>query len=65
MVFQNYFAEMPTTEETLAAKQEELKAKVEEYNATQQSQQGKLQELIKLQGAVEALQEVVTPSEEG
>ena len=65
MVFQNYFAEMPTPEENLAAKQEELKAKVEEYNATQQTQQGKLQELIKLQGAVEALQEVVTHSEEG
>ena len=65
MVFQHYLAEMPTPEENLAAKQEELKAQVEAYNATQQSQQEKLQGLIKLQGAVEALQEVVTPSEEG
>ena len=56
---------MPTPEENLAAKQEELKAKVEEYKATQQTQQENLQGLIKLQGAVEALQEVVTPSEEG
>ena len=65
MVFQNYFAEMPTPEENLAAKKAELQGQVDEYNTTQQTQQGKLQELIKLQGAVEALQEVVTPSEEG
>ena len=65
MVFQNYFAEMPTPEENLTAKKAELQASVDEYNATQQSQQEKLQGLIKLQGAVEALQEVVGPVEEG
>ena len=65
MVFQNYFAEMPTPEENLAAKKAELQGQVDEYNATQQSQQEKLQGLIKLQGAVEALQEVVGPVEEG
>ncbi len=56
---------MPTPEETLAAKKAELQTAVDEYNATQQSQQEKLQGLIKLQGAVEALQEVVGPVEEG
>ena len=65
MVFQNYFAEMPTPEENQAAKKAELQGQDDEYNATQQSQQEKLQGLIKLQGAVEALQEVVGPIEEG
>ena len=55
---------MPSPEEQLVSKQEELKTKVEEYNATQQEQQTKLQDLIRLQGAVEALQEVVAPSTE-
>ena len=64
-MFQNYFAEMPTPEENLAANKAELQGQVDEYNATQQSQQEKLQGLIKLQGAVEALQEVVGPIEEG
>lgn len=56
---------MPTPEETLAAKKADLQQQVEEYNANQQAQQEKLQVLIKLQGAVEALQEVVSPAEEG
>lgn len=65
MVFQNYFAEMPTPEEQLAAKKEELQTAVDEYNAGQQAQQEKGQKLIKLQGAIEALSEVVSSPEEG
>ncbi len=65
MVFQNYFAEMPTPEEQLAAKKEELQTAVDEYNAGQQAQQEKGQKLIKLQGAIEALSEVVSSTEEG
>ncbi len=65
MVFQNYFAEMPTPEEQLAAKKEELQTAVDEYNAGQQAQQERGQKLIKLQGAIEALSEVVSSTEEG
>tara|TARA_R100001594_G_scaffold149737_2_gene208426 strand:- start:157 stop:324 length:168 start_codon:yes stop_codon:yes gene_type:complete len=54
---------MPTPEEQLAATQAELKAKAEEYNAIQQSQQEKVQEILKLQGAEAALRAVVSPPE--
>ena len=56
---------MPTPEENLAAKKAELQTAVEEYNSIHQAQQARLQSLVKLQGAVEALQEVVSPTEEG
>ncbi len=59
MVFQNYLAEMPTPEEQLNAKKEELKTEIDNYNAIQQAQQVKMQGLLKLQGAVDALQELV------
>ncbi len=56
---------MPTPEEQLTAKKEELQRAVDEYNAGQQAQQEKGQKLVKLQGAIEALSEVVSSTEEG
>ena len=63
MVFQNYFAQMPTPSEQLAQKQEELQRLATEYNADQQALNVKLQGLIKTQGAVEALRELIDANE--
>ena len=63
MVFQNYFAQMPTPSEQLVQKQEELQRLATEYNADQQALNAKLQGVVKAQGAVEALRELVDANE--
>lgn len=59
MVFQNYFAEMPTPQDNLNSKKAELAQKANKYQADQQKLQSDLQDLIKLQGGIDALQELV------
>ena len=61
---------MPTPDELLASKQQEAKTLADEYNAGQEeinektkSQQELLQKILKITGAIEALQEVSTPDE--
>ena len=56
---------MPSTDELLASKQQEAKTLADEYNAGQEeinektkAQQEKLQEILKITGAIEALQEL-------
>ena len=56
---------MPTPDELLATKQAEAKTLADEYNAGQEeinektkAQNAKLQEILKLTGAIEALQEL-------
>ena len=60
---------MPTPDELLASKQQEAKTLADEYNAGQEeinektkTQNAKLQEILKLTGAIEALQEVKAPA---
>ena len=64
MVFQNYFAEMPTPQENLESKKAELVQRVNQYQSDQQKLQSDLQDIIKLQGGVDALQELVNNEEE-
>lgn len=64
MVFQNYFAEMPTPQENLESKKAELVQRVSQYQSDQQKLQSDLQDIIKLQGGVDALQELVNNEEE-
>ncbi len=59
---------MPSTEELLAAKQQEAKTLADEYNAEQEvinekskAQQELLQRIIKIQGGIEALKEASAP----
>ena len=59
---------MPSTEELLAAKQQEAKTLADEYNAEQEvinektkAQNEKLQQILKITGAIEALKEVSSP----
>ena len=59
---------MPTPEELLAAKQAQAKTLTNEYNAGQEEinekakvQNAKLQELLKVTGAIEALQGLSEP----
>ena len=54
---------MPSTDELLASKQQEAKTLADEYNAGQEeinektkAQQEKLQQILKITGAIEALQ---------
>ena len=60
---------MPTPDELLASKQQEAKTLADEYNAGQEeinektkSQQELLQKILKITGAIEALQEVNAPA---
>ena len=59
---------MPSTDELLAAKQQEAKTLADEYNAEQEvinekskAQNEKLQQILKITGAIEALKEVSAP----
>ena len=59
---------MPSTEELLAAKQAEAKKLADEYNAGQEeinektkAQNEKLQQILKITGAIEALQGLAEP----
>jgi len=59
---------MPNTDELLAAKQQEAQTLADEYNAGQEeinaktkAQNEKLQQILKVTGAIEALQEVSAP----
>ena len=59
---------MPTPDELLASKQQEAKTLADEYNAGQEEinekakvQNAKLQELLKVTGAIEALQGLSEP----
>ena len=59
---------MPSTEELLAAKQQEAQILADEYNAGQEeinaktkAQNEKLQQILKITGAIEALKEVSAP----
>jgi len=59
---------MPSTDELLAAKQQEAQTLADEYNAGQEeinaktkAQNEKLQKILKITGAIEALKEVSTP----
>lgn len=59
---------MPTTDELLAAKQQEAQTLADEYNAEQEvitekqkAQQEKLQQILKVTGAIEALKEISAP----
>tara|TARA_B100001250_G_scaffold127387_1_gene108437 strand:- start:675 stop:881 length:207 start_codon:yes stop_codon:yes gene_type:complete len=59
---------MPNTDELLAAKRQEAKTLADEYNAGQEeinektkAQNEKLQQILKVTGAIEALQEVSAP----
>ena len=61
---------MPSTDELLAAKQQEAKTLADEYNAGQEEinakakvQNEKLQQIIKVTGAIEALQELKKDSD--
>ena len=56
---------MPSTDELLASKQQEAKTLADDYNAGQEeinektkAQQEKLQQILKITGAIEALQEL-------
>ena len=56
---------MPTTDELLATKQQEAQTLADEYNAEQEvikekqkAQQEKLQQILKVTGAIEALKEI-------
>ena len=56
---------MPSTDELLASKQQEAKTLADDYNAGQEeinektkAQQEKLQQILKVTGAIEALQEL-------
>jgi len=56
---------MPSTDELLASKQQEAKTLADDYNAGQEEinektkvQQEKLQQILKITGAIEALQEL-------
>ena len=60
---------MPTPDELLATKQAEAKTLADEYNAGQEeinektkAQQELLQKILKITGAIEALQEVKAPA---
>ena len=60
---------MPSTDELLASKQQEAKTLADDYNAGQEeinektkAQQEKLQQILKITGAIEALQEVKAPA---
>ena len=60
---------MPSTEELLAAKQQEAQTLADEYNAGQEEinakakvQNEKLQQILKVTGAIEALKEVQAPA---
>ena len=60
---------MPTPDELLASKQQEAKTLADEYNAGQEeinektkSQQELLQKILKITGAIEALEEVKAPA---
>ena len=59
---------MPTPDELLATKQEEAKTLADEYNAGQEelnektkAQQELLQRIVKITGAIEALQDLSAP----
>ena len=59
---------MPTTDELLATKQQEAQTLADEYNAEQEvitekqkAQQEKLQQILKVTGAIEALKEISVP----
>ena len=59
---------MPTPDELLASKQQEAKTLADEYNAGQEeinektkSQQELLQQILKITGAIEALQGLTEP----
>jgi|TARA_B100000427_G_scaffold314268_1_gene307278 spore coat protein CotH len=59
---------MPTTDELLATKQQEAQTLADEYNAEQEvitekqkAQQEKLQQILKVTGAIEALKEISAP----
>ena len=59
---------MPTPDELLATKQAEAKTLADEYNAGQEeinektkAQQELLQKIVKITGAIEALQDLSTP----
>ena len=59
---------MPTPDELLASKQQEAKTLADEYNAGQEeinektkSQQELLQKILKITGAIEALQDLSAP----
>jgi prefoldin subunit 5 len=59
---------MPTPDELLASKQQEAKTLADEYNAGQEeinektkSQQELLQRILKITGAIEALQDLSAP----
>lgn len=55
---------MPTLQENLESKKAELTQKATQYQADQQKLQSDLQDIIKLQGGVDALQELVNNEEE-
>lgn len=55
---------MPTPQENLDSKRAELAQKANKYQADQQKLQSDLQDLIKLQGGVDALEELVNNEEE-
>ena len=59
---------MPSTDELLASKQQEAKTLADEYNAGQEeinektkAQQELLQRIVKITGAIEALQDLSAP----
>ena len=59
---------MPTPDELLASKQQEAKTLADEYNAGQEeinektkAQQELLQQILKITGAIEALQDLSAP----
>ena len=59
---------MPTPDELLASKQQEAKTLADEYNAGQEeinektkAQQELLQKIVKITGAIEALQDLSAP----
>ena len=59
---------MPSTDELLASKQQEAKTLADEYNAGQEeinektkAQQELLQKILKITGAIEALQDLSAP----
>lgn len=55
---------MPTPQENLESKKAELVQRVSQYQSDQQKLQSDLQDIIKLQGGVDALQELVNNEEE-
>ena len=52
---------MPTPEELLATTQAEGKALADQYNAGVQSQNELMQQLLRKQGEIEALNKVINP----